>query len=202
MKKLFILSSVTAALAAPAAFAETKNSEFHVSIKIKPACEFNLDNNGVADSEAMTGGLPNTLEWANFKRADINFGEHVSNGADSSNIDAESNGGSKNGIVISCTKGTPYKIGLSPATDNNTQGKGAMNGQTDGTNGTKIAYQLYQDSGRSQVWGDQNSNMKSGTGEGFGTPQTLPVYGRVLRADVRDMVAGRYSDKVTVKVEY
>lgn len=200
MKKLFIFSSVMAALAAPAAFAETKTAEFHVSIKIKPACEFNFDSNGVADAEAMTGGLPNTVDWNGFKRADINFGEHFSNGTD--NIDAESNGGGKNGIVISCTKGTAYKIGLSPQTDNNSQGKGAMNGQTAGTTGTKIAYQLYQDSGRAQVWGDQDSNMKSGTGLGFGTPETLPVYGRVLRADVRDMAAGRYSDKVTVKVEY
>lgn len=200
MKKLFIFSSVMAALASGSAMAETKSADFHVSIKIKPACEFNLDANGVADAEAMTGGLPNTLDWNNFKRADINFGEHFSNGSD--NIDAESNGGSKNGIVISCTKGTAYKIGLSPATDNNTQGKGAMNGQTDGTTGTKIAYQLYQDNSRTQVWGDQSTNMKSGTGLGFGSPETLPVYGRVLRADVRDMAAGRYSDKVTVKVEY
>lgn len=198
MKKLFIFSSVMAALAAPAAFAETKTAEFHVSIKIKPACEFNLDSTGVADAESMTGGLPTTLDWANFKRADINFGEHFSNGTD--DIDAESNGGSKNGIVISCTKGTAYKIGLSPATGNEGTGKGKMNGQA-GTSG-QIAYQLYQDSGRAQVWGDQASNMKSGTGQGFGTPETLPVYGRVLRADVRDMAAGRYSDKVTVKVEY
>lgn len=200
MKKLILFSSVMAALASGSAMAETKSAEFHVSIKIKPACEFNLDNNGVADSEAMTGGLPTTLDWANFKRADINFGEHVSNGANSDNIDAESNGGSKNGIVISCTKGTAYKIGLSPATDNDNKGKGSMNGQA-GVSG-KIAYQLYQDSARGQVWGDQDSNMKSGTGLGFGTPETLPVYGRVLRADVRDMAAGRYSDKVTVKVEY
>ncbi|WP_373741476.1 spore coat U domain-containing protein [Neisseria sp.] len=202
MKKLFVLSSVAAALmASGSAFAtETKTADFHVTIKIKPACEFNFDTTGALDAEAMTGGLANTLDWNNGKRADIDFGEHFSNGT--TDIDAQSNGaGSKQGIVISCTKGTPYKIGLSPETDNNTAGKGAMNAQAGGAVG-KIAYQLYQDAGRGTVWGDQPTNMKDGTGLGFGTPEVLPVYGRVLRADVRDMAAGRYSDKVTVKVEY
>lgn len=201
MKKFFVLSSVAAALMAsgPAFASETKTADFHVTIKIKPACEFNFDATGTLDAEAMTGGLATTLDWTNGKRADIDFGEHFSNGT--ADIDAQSNGaGSKQGIVISCTKDTPYKIGLSPATDNNTAGKGAMNGQA-GVTG-KIAYQLYQDAGRATVWGDQPTNMKAGTGLGFGTPDVLPVYGRVARADVRDMVAGRYSDKVTVKVEY
>jgi spore coat protein U-like protein len=62
-----------------------------------------------------------------------------------------------------------------------------------------ITYGLYQDSARSNAWGDTiGTNTESGTGTG--SNQALTVYGRV-GAQITSS-PGSYSDAVVVTVTY
>lgn len=189
VKNIFVLTSTMAALLASGnVAAETANSDFYVTIKIKSVCEVNT-NSGGAPTESTNPSAG----------ADIDFGEYFSN--HSSNVDAASKVGGNNGITLKCTKGVPYKIGLTPKTDNNHNGGGKMNGL--GSNSaSKIAYTLYQDENRNTVWGDQvDTNTLNGQGQGFTSAINVPVYGRVLASEL-DKPIGRYSDQVTVTVTY
>lgn len=191
VKNFFVLTSAMAALLASGmAAAETKNAEFHVTIRIKPICEVVTN----------TGGAPTAEDSTPSAGADIDFGEYFSNHA--TNVDGQSKAGGSEGIAVKCTKGTPYQIGLTPATDNDNAGGGSMTGLAgSGAASEKIAYTLYKDSGRSQVWGDQNGNTLSATGQGFAQNINYPVYGRVAGNQL-DKPVGRYTDKVTVSVTY
>ncbi len=192
VKKLFVLTSTAAALLVSGmAAAETKTADFHVTIRIKPVCEVVTTGGGAPTVEATTPSAG----------ADIDFGEYFSN--HNTDVDGQSKAGGSDGIAVKCTKGTPYQIALTPATDNNNAGGGNMNGLAGtGAANEKIAYTLYQDSARSQVWGDQNgTNTLSATGQGFAQNVNYPVYGRVAGNQL-DKPVGRYSDKVTVSVIY
>ena len=65
-----------------------------------------------------------------------------------------------------------------------------------------IGYQLYQDAGRSLVWGDTltgaGANVKSDTGNGMAQAHT--VFGRVPAQTTP--AAGTYTDTVVVTIEY
>lgn len=190
-KNFFVLTSTAAALllASGGALAETKNAEFHVTIRIKPVCEVVTN----------TGGAPTQDAVSTAAAADIDFGEYFSN--HNSNVDGESKGSASNAIAVKCTSGTPYQIALTPTTDNNNAGGGSMNG-LNGAAGSKIAYSLYQDSSRSKAWGDKEGvNTLTANGSGFTNYTHYPVYGRVLGNQL-DKPAGRYTDKVTVAVIY
>lgn len=192
VKNFFVLTSTAAALLAPGmAAAETKTADFHVTIRIKPICEVVTN----------TGGAPTVEDSTPSAGADIDFGEYFSN--HTTDVDGQSKAGGSEGIAVKCTKGTPYQIALTPATDNNNAGGGSMNGLSgSGAAGSKIAYTLYQDSGRSKVWGDQSgTNTVSAIGEGFAQNVNYPVYGRVAGSEF-DKPVGRYTDKVTVSVIY
>lgn len=192
VKNFFALTSMMAAMSVSGmAAAETVSKDFHVTIRIKPVCEV----------ETNTGGMPTAENTSTAAGADIDFGEYFSN--HTSNVDGVSKAGGGSGISVKCTTGTPYQIGLTPATDNNQQGGGSMNGLTGSTYaGSKIAYTLYQDSGRTKVWGDTaNTNTLSAVGKGFANDEQYPVYGRVAGSEL-NKPAGRYADRVTVNVTY
>ena len=63
----------------------------------------------------------------------------------------------------------------------------------------QVTYGLYQDSGRTQVWGDSaGTNTAAGTGSGLA--QTFSVYGRVPAQSTPS--PGTYVDTVVVTVSY
>ena len=63
----------------------------------------------------------------------------------------------------------------------------------------QITYGLYQDSGRTQPWGDSvGTNTAAGTGSGL--TQTFTVYGRVPAQNTPS--PGTYADTVVVTVSY
>jgi spore coat protein U-like protein len=67
------------------------------------------------------------------------------------------------------------------------------------SSGVNVLYGLYQDSARTQPWGNTvGTNTTSGTGTG--TAQTQTVYGRV--AAQATPAPGSYSDSVVVTVGY
>lgn len=122
--------------------------------------------------------------------AGLDFGTH---GTAESNIDAQTT------ITVNCTSGTGYKVGLAAASNpGSLTGVGNFN-----FGGTLIPYQLYQDSGRTTIWGN---NFAAGTanivaGTGTAADQTITVYARV--ADIPDTInPNTYNDTVNVKVTY
>ncbi|WP_107853232.1 Csu type fimbrial protein [Oceanimonas marisflavi] len=64
-----------------------------------------------------------------------------------------------------------------------------------------LAYNLYTNSSRSQVWGDGNGGTASVNGRSLlGSPGSFPVYGRIPAG--QNTVVGHYTDTLVVTVEY
>lgn len=106
-------------------------------------------------------------------------------------------------VVVACTLGASANVTLG-------QGSHAANGSTDaaplrqmeGTTDTtqRLRYDLYQNSGRSTVWGNTSATGENYTGVGPLNTTTLTVYGRLpinqnAKADV-------YSDIVVATITY
>ncbi len=113
------------------------------------------------------------------KPSDINFAD-----VDRSTNNAQTAQGKLN---VTCTKGTPYKVGLANS--------GKMTNTADAA--STIAYVLYQDTATSQIW-DNSQNLFAQTGSG--TVQALPVYAKL--AGNTNAKAGTYSDTVVATVTY
>jgi len=116
----------------------------------------------------------------------LNFG---STGVLRSSLDATST------VTLTCTNAAPYTValdgGLSGAT-NPAQRKMSQSSE-------QVTYGLYQDSARTQPWGDSvGTNTAAGTGSGLA--QMFTVYGRVPAQTTPS--PGTYSDTVVVTVTY
>ncbi|MEO8748469.1 MAG: spore coat protein U domain-containing protein [Rhodanobacter sp.] len=101
-------------------------------------------------------------------------------------------------LGVQCSNGTPYKVGL----DAGQNGSGNINARKMVLAANSIGYQLYQDPGRTLVWGNTfgggiaSSNIVAGTGN----TQNLTVYGLVPSQITP--VAGTYNDTIMVTVQY
>ena len=96
------------------------------------------------------------------------------------NIDATAD------LTVTCTNDTQYSVALDA-------------GLNDGGGGN---YQLYRDSGHTQVWGFTTAgtpDVVSDTGDG--QAQTITVYGRVPSGQANPKI-GTYHDTITVTVNY
>ncbi|MBT2334950.1 spore coat protein U domain-containing protein [Variovorax paradoxus] len=101
-------------------------------------------------------------------------------------------------ISVTCSKTTPYNIGLLPS-NNDTTGAGAM---TPATGTDKVFYQLRSVSATGAIWGSTATATAVGNGvagTGTGVAQSIPVWATVASANV---TPGAYSDVVTVQVNY
>ncbi|MBB1200137.1 SCPU domain-containing protein [Enterobacteriaceae bacterium 89] len=107
-----------------------------------------------------------------------------------------------NTISVTCSKTTPYFIGLSPS-NSNTLGAGTMASSTNPvTNTDKVPYQLNQTSATGPVWGNTATALVVGNGVGgvgTGAAQTLTVYATAASAS---FTPDSYADTVTVNVNY
>src|SRR6266850_905384 len=75
-------------------------------------------------------------------------------------------------VTVSCTKGTTARIGID--TGSNSQGGARrMSGA-----GSFLAYELYSDAGRTDVWTNAGSGLVTVTSASI-APTTLTVYGRI-----------------------
>ena len=106
-------------------------------------------------------------------------------------------------LNVTCSKKTPYFIGLTPS-NNSTTGAGIMTAASpvvapDNT----VAYQLRQATGTSAaVWGNTATSTAVGNGvggTGNGAAQSVPVFATVPSAN---STPGAYLDTVTVTVNY
>jgi spore coat protein U-like protein len=110
-----------------------------------------------------------------------------------SNIDAQAD------ITVSCTKDQAYWVSLDAGLNDGGSGITARK-MLKGSD--TINYQLYRDSGRTQVWGLTNGgtpDVVSDTGDGGNKTHT--VYGRVPSGQANPAV-GTYNDTITVTVNY
>lgn len=82
-------------------------------------------------------------------------------------------------VAITCTNTTPYNVGLDAGTvTGSTVASRLLAGTATGNTGTTVNFELYQDTGRTTIWGNtQGTNTVAGTGTG--AAQTIPVYGQV-----------------------
>lgn len=98
-------------------------------------------------------------------------------------------------VVVACTKGSTATIGLglgSNATGSTRRMKDA------GTN--YLTYELYQDTGRSTVWGNSGAALLSPVAAPSKAARNFTVYGRVTSN--QDVPAGSYSDTVVATVNF
>lgn len=100
-------------------------------------------------------------------------------------------------LVVNCTTGTPYSIGLNQGANGSSVTSRVMKHAS--LNNT-IPYSLYRDAAMTQNWGTAAGVVESGTGNGAN--QTIPVYGRVLGSSNVNVPAGDYADTITATITY
>lgn len=97
---------------------------------------------------------------------------------------------SQSSISVRCTNTTLFSVGLSAG----------LSGNRQLTNGPfSVAYELYQDAGRSLVW-NNSTDRQSGTGLGTNAAILMNVFGRVFADPAA--AEGTYQDTVTVDVSF
>ena len=98
-------------------------------------------------------------------------------------------------LGVQCSVGTAYNVGLNAGQN----GGGDIGARKMVLGGNSVGYQLYRDTGRTQVWGNTiGTNTVAGTGNG--NTQYLTVYGSVPPQTTPP--AGTYNDVVIVTVTY
>ncbi len=174
--KKILLIAVAASLASAAAFAATNPATATFDVKLT-----------VLKACSVLAGAT----------SDIDFGSQDSTATNLQN---------SNTISVTCSKKTPYTIGLAPS-NSNTAGAGVMAAQNVAPvtgNTDTVAYQLRSAAGPTgTVWGNTNTdgttvgNGISGTGNG--AAQSHTVYATVPSVNV---TPDAYKDTVTVTVRY
>jgi spore coat protein U-like protein len=103
-------------------------------------------------------------------------------------------------VSVKCSTGTGYSVALSTGASSSFADRKLVNG-TD-----LLSYNLYRDSGRSEVWGDGSNStyVVGGTGTGMADAQNraIPVYAKILEADLLAAKPGTYSNTITATVTY
>lgn len=98
-------------------------------------------------------------------------------------------------ISARCTNGDAFQIAL------NGGASGSVAARTmQRTGGGSVAYQLYQDSGHTQPWGDGTGGTTMATGTGSGFAQAIAIYGRVPAQATP--APGNYSDTITATISF
>jgi spore coat protein U domain-containing protein, fimbrial subunit CupE1/2/3/6 len=164
------------------AFSGTQSSVSYLYTTILSCATIGSTN---AASASFTVTATNTTTCS-VTASTLNFG---STGVLQSALNATSS------VTITCTNAAPYTValdgGLTGAT-NPTQRKMSKSAE-------QITYGLYQDSARTQPWGDSvGTNTAAGTGSGVA--QSFTVYGRVPAQSTPS--PGTYADTVVVTLSY
>lgn len=181
LKKTLLATAVIAlggfALSASAGTGTSTSATFQVKITIQSVCTFAAGSG----SDIDLGTVP----------------------ADTATTSALLKGTSN--ISVTCSKGTPYIVGLT--TSDGTAGTGHMAGT--GTNTDKVPYSLFQDAAYSVAWGDTGTSVASpgndylstgsAAGDGSGLAQSIPVYAQVTDPN---FTPDTYADTVTVSVTF
>lgn len=122
----------------------------------------------------------------------LNFGSLSSIPA---NVDITSASGAGS-VVVTCTPGMAVSIAIDYGTYG---GSSTQRYMADATGTKKMAYQLYQDAARKNVWGTGTLAMSIASFPA--TTQTYPLYGRLFSVSTL-AAAGVYTDTVNVTLTY
>lgn len=136
----------------------------------------------IQKSCSVTAGAP----------SDIDLGTVLST---ATNVDGTNN------IFVTCSKNTPYYIGLAPS-NGDVAGTGVLASSSGAGHGDTVPYQLYSDADRTVAWGNTATTTAQGNGVagmGSGAQQTIPVYARAPSAN---FTPDSYADNVLVTVHY
>lgn len=129
-----------------------------------------------------------------FGGAFLNFGTQ---GTLTDVVDGRTEASGNGALLVQCTKGVAYSVGLGAGTNPGTPGD--VNTRRMGNAGEYVTYQLYSDSGRATVWGDQvgqNTVQRTSTGQ----VEAIPVYGRIPPQTTPRR--GLYTDIVSIILTY
>jgi len=94
-------------------------------------------------------------------------------------------------VTVKCTNGTSYNVAL----DNGANGTSTADRKL-GDGAERLSYNLFRDSGRTQVWGSTiGTNTVPGTGSGMATAneRSIDVYARIAQADLLAAKPGTYT---------
>jgi len=97
-------------------------------------------------------------------------------------------------FTVACTRGTPATVGLGTGVNPS----GAIRRMTNGVD--FLAYELYKETGRTNVWGNTGGALVSLPAAPSNAPQTLTVFGRV--APGQNVGIGAYADTVVITVTF
>jgi spore coat protein U-like protein len=98
-------------------------------------------------------------------------------------------------ILVNCTQGTQYWVAADGGGTQNIAARAMTGGM-----GAPVSYQLYQDAGHLQVWGNTGPAVDEVPGFGVGSATPVMVYGQVPPQTTP--APGSYSDYVNVTVNY
>lgn len=131
----------------------------------------------------------NIVADCNLAAANLAFGSY--DAASGSALDATSN------ISVYCSSGLAYDVSLNVGS-----GGGTFATRTMASGGNTLNYNLFNNAGRTTIWGDGtgSTGIVSGTGTGLLTPVTHVVYGRI--ASGQERAIGSYSSTITVTVTF
>ena len=97
-------------------------------------------------------------------------------------------------FTVACTKGTGATVGLG-------DGDNFLSGARRMKNGSEyLTYELYKESGRTNVWGNAGGALVTLTAATSNAAQTLTVYGRIPPG--QDVSVGNFGDAVQITVTY
>jgi spore coat protein U-like protein len=143
--------------------------------------------NAATATGQFTVRLTITAECRINSATDLDFG---SSGVIATNVDAQST------ITVQCTNSTPFNIGINAGTG---AGATVANRLMTGPGAATVAYTVYRDAARTQIWGDTiGTDTLAGTGNGDAQP--ISVFGRV--PPQATPAAGAYGDTLTVTVTF
>lgn len=100
-------------------------------------------------------------------------------------------------ITVLCTSGTAYTVVLDTGANSASLSPRTMAGTPSGS----LNYDLYNDSGRTTIWGDGSGATGTIADTGSGLAKTHTVYGRIPASQL-GAPAGAYTDTVNITVNY
>lgn len=160
-------------LVSAGACADVAQKSFKVSAQITTGCLLGSSGAPTADFGTLSFGSMSSLY---------------------NNVDVASSSGAGS-IVVACTPGMAISIAL----DYGVNGGSATQRYLANGSGNTLAYQLFQDTNRSNVWG---TNALAYSVASFpNTTQTYTVYGRLFATNGFP-AQGSYTDAVTVTLTY
>jgi spore coat protein U-like protein len=148
----------------------------------------------VSDTFQVLITIQKTCSVTAGSASNINLGTHNS-------TDTSATG--SNSISVTCSKTTPYYIGLQPSSTTATTGAGTMKSVSNSaTNTDTVPYQLSSDSAGANIWGNTATSNSVGNGvagTGAGSASSYTVY---ATASSLNVTPDNYADTVTVNVNF